>query len=131
MSKIVKCHVCGGSMIGDGYSEQRRCENAEIDFSLEPDVEPIYCGPEIANCPLCGADASIFRLDNDPVTFSHCGMEALTVELWNQYAAAMELAYRYAEYSGPHAEERQAHIAMKDHPDYLKLAQDRVLEVFK
>ena len=93
---------------------------------------------EIAKCPLCGKDVkkSIWRPEYEGcagsvvVTVKCCGMEALTVEPWNQYAAAMELAYRYAEYLGQHVEERQAHIAMKDHPDYLKLAQDRVLEVF-
>ena len=94
---------------------------------------------EIEKCPLCGKDVkkSIWRPEYEGcagsvvVTVRCCGMEAVGIELWNQYAAAMELAYRYVESSGPHAEERQAHIAMKDHHDYLKLAQDRVLVVFK
>lgn len=88
--------------------------------------------PEIANCPICGCVPNLDILGYEDIpSISHCGVKCDTIEMWNRYAAAMELAYRYAEYSGPHAEERQAHIAMKDHPDYLKLAQDRVLEVLK
>ena len=55
---------------------------------------------EIAKCPLCGKDVkkSIWRPEyegcagNVVITVKCCGMEALTVELWNRYAAAMELA---------------------------------------
>ena len=55
---------------------------------------------EIAKCPLCGKDVkrSIWRPEYEGcagsvvVTVKCCGMEALTVELWNQYAAAIELA---------------------------------------
>lgn len=85
---------------------------------------------EVANCPLCGKKPFPYHYE-DHIEYVHCGVECEDEGTWNRYAAAMELAHRYAESLGPHAEERQAHIAMKDHPDYLKLAQDRVLEVFK
>jgi hypothetical protein len=87
---------------------------------------------EIANCPICGCVPNLDILGYEDIpSISHCGAMFESIVEWNRYAAAMELAHRYAESLGPHAEERQAHIAMKDHPDYLKLAQDRVLEVFK
>lgn len=55
---------------------------------------------EIAKCPICGKDVkkSIWRPEyegcagNVVITVKCCGVEALTVELWNRYAAAMELA---------------------------------------
>ena len=55
---------------------------------------------EIAKCPLCSKDVkkSIWRPEYEGcagsviITVKCCGMEALTVELWNRYAAAMELA---------------------------------------
>ena len=55
---------------------------------------------EIARCPLCGKDVkrSIWRPEYEGcagsvvVTVKCCGMEALTVELWNQYAAAIAKA---------------------------------------
>ena len=85
---------------------------------------------EIAKCPLCGKDVkkSIWRPEYEGcagsvvITVKCCGMEALTVELWNQYAAAMELA-RFT-------------VAMKTCRAYCPEtaylhAQDRVLEVFR
>ena len=88
--------------------------------------------PEVENCPLCkNPQVEMLNEHSTPVGAYCCGVRCDSLELWNRYAAAMELAYRYVESSGPHAEERQAHIAIKDHHDYLKLAQDRVLEVFK
>ena len=86
---------------------------------------------EVAKCPLCGEWPMIYTYSYIPFAYECCRVKCYSIEKWNRYAAAMELAYRYVESSGPHAEERQAHIAMKDHHDYLKLAQDRVLEVFK
>jgi hypothetical protein len=58
---------------------------------------------EIAKCPLCGKDVkkSIWRPEYEGcagsvvVTVKCCGMEAVSVPLWNQYAAAMELAKTY------------------------------------
>lgn len=87
-------------------------------------------------CPCCGWVLA-FQKSRHPVVPDKYQCEQVScwfgcnAEDLPRIAAAMELAYRYVESSGPHAEERQAHIAMKDHPDYLKLAQDRVLEVFK
>ena len=40
----MQCPKCGGTMIGDGYTEPRRCENLEDDlFDREPDSGPYYC----------------------------------------------------------------------------------------
>jgi len=78
--------------------------------------------PEVANCPLCGEAASIFRLDDDPVTFSHCGMQANSGELWNSYATAMELAIATAAYFT---------LATEAGHKRLQEAGQRVLEVFK
>ena len=55
---------------------------------------------EIEKCPLCGKDVkkSIWRPEYEGcagsvvVTVRCCGMEAVGIKLWNQYAAAMELA---------------------------------------
>jgi hypothetical protein len=49
----------------------------------------------IANCPVCGKDVkkSMWRPEYEGcagsvvITVKCCGMEALTVELWNHYAA--------------------------------------------
>ena len=83
---------------------------------------------EELKCPCCGwvNEANLYN----SFACTQC-LFMCTKHDFNRIAAAMELAYRYVESSGPHAEERQTHIAMKDHHDYLKLAQDRVLEVFK
>jgi hypothetical protein len=38
------CHVCGGTLIGDGYTTTRHCENADFDqTNFEPDANPVYC----------------------------------------------------------------------------------------
>lgn len=103
--------------------------------------------PEVATCPLCGEAASIFRLDDDPVTFSHCGMQANSVELWNRYAAAMELAeakaWRKEVWEATRKpwnfvqvlRERKSIESVFDILDQseedVKLAEKRVLEVFK
>lgn len=41
------CIMCGGNMIGDGYSMVLHCENYEGDiYDMEPDANPLYCaGP--------------------------------------------------------------------------------------
>ena len=92
---------------------------------------------EIAKCPLCGKDVkkSIWRPEYEGcagsvvITVKCCGMEALTVELWNRYAAAMEYAKTTAYwFSLPdgikHPDDARAEKAMTD-------AETRVLEVFK
>ena len=90
---------------------------------------------EIAKCPLCGKDVkrSIWRPEYEGcagsvvVTVKCCGMEALTVELWNQYAAAMELAKATCQ---------REHIRRNIFNDWDKYdenllqAKQRVLEVF-
>jgi hypothetical protein len=39
------CKVCGGEMLGDGYSEVIHCENASEDtyWYVEPDADPVHC----------------------------------------------------------------------------------------
>lgn len=39
----VNCPICGGSMIGDGYTLPIHCENVDIPTDIEPDCKPIYC----------------------------------------------------------------------------------------
>lgn len=36
------CKVCGGEMVGDGYTTVISCENADA-TGYEPDAEPVYC----------------------------------------------------------------------------------------
>lgn len=42
----MSCPVCGGTMIGDGYTTPIHCENVDIDPWIEPDFGPIYCVEE-------------------------------------------------------------------------------------
>ena len=92
---------------------------------------------EIAKCPQCGKDVkkSIWRPEYEGcagsvvVTIKCCGMEAVGIELWNQYAVAMEYAKTTAYwFSLPdgikHPDDARAEKAMTD-------AETRVLEVFK
>ena len=37
------CPVCGGLMIGDGYTIVYHCENVDLPLDIEPDAGPIYC----------------------------------------------------------------------------------------
>ena len=39
------CHVCGGTMIGDGYTMVEHCECADDDDWLfcAPDEGPVFC----------------------------------------------------------------------------------------
>ena len=88
---------------------------------------------EIAKCPLCGKDVkkSIWRPEYEGcagsvvVTVKCCGMEALTVELWNQYAAAMELARAVLRLHKD--DSKTAH----QWEFFVEEAEKRVLEVFK
>ena len=49
--------------------------------------------PEIAKCPLCRQEPTIRYWGNseDPSIY-HCGATIDSIELWNRYAAAMELS---------------------------------------
>ena len=90
---------------------------------------------EIAKCPLCGKDVkkSIWRPEYEGcagsvvVTVKCCGMEALTVELWNRYAAAMELAMATVALDSADAGN---HVAVVAATDTFVEAEHRVLEVF-
>ena len=39
----MNCPICGGTMIGDGYTTPIHCENVDLDPWIEPDFGPIYC----------------------------------------------------------------------------------------
>lgn len=88
---------------------------------------------KIAKCPLCGEDVkkSIWRPEyegcagNVVITVKCCGMEALTVELWNRYAAAMELAKTIVESENCKAEDEYKY------QEFVEWARQYVLEVFK
>ena len=88
---------------------------------------------EIAKCPLCGKDVknTIWRPEYEGcagsvvVTVKCCGMEALTVELWNRYAAAMELAMEVLRLHKD--DSKTAH----QWEFFVEEAEKRVLEVFK
>ena len=92
---------------------------------------------EIAKCPLCGKDVkkAIWRPEYEGcagsvvITVKCCGMEAIGIERWNQYAAAMELAkatviLKNSIYSGNYD-------SVEDAQDQFADAEQRVLEVFK
>ena len=42
----MSCPICGGTMIGDGYTTPIHCENVDLDPWIEPDFGPIYCVKE-------------------------------------------------------------------------------------
>ncbi len=87
---------------------------------------------KIANCPVCGKEPEVWCRDEEwRIRITCCRHVVYSTDGWNRYAAAMVLAVSYAESVNSHVEERQAHIALGDHPDWLILAQQRVLEVFK
>lgn len=46
----MNCPVCGGTMVGDGYTTLRHCEFARDEDveGKEPDAGPVYC-VEIVN----------------------------------------------------------------------------------
>jgi len=39
----MNCAKCGGTMVGDGYTMVRHCENVEDITGMEADSGPIYC----------------------------------------------------------------------------------------
>ena len=88
---------------------------------------------EIAKCPLCGKDVkkSIWRPEYEGcagsvvITVKCCGMEAVGIELWNQYAAAMELAKTIVESENCKAEDEYKY------QEFVEWARQYVLEVFK
>mgnify|MGYP006967046239 CR=1 FL=1 len=38
-----RCPVCGGMLVGDGYTMVRHCENVEAPMDVESDAPTIYC----------------------------------------------------------------------------------------
>lgn len=55
------CPICGGRIIGDGYTVVRHCENCEEISSYEPDADIVFCKEKqkLKNCPFCGSKAII------------------------------------------------------------------------
>jgi len=92
---------------------------------------------EITKCPICGEEPLCPPDEGCAgsvvITIKCCGMEALTVELWNQYAAAMELAK--AEVASSNivwsVPLERLEPAIEASEDMLFQARMRVLEVFK
>ena len=40
----MKCPICGGSIVGDGFTIVLHCESTKADIScVEPDADIIYC----------------------------------------------------------------------------------------
>jgi len=46
------CKVCGGHMVGDGYTSPRHCENVDCPEDRECDAPPLHCEPEPASEPV-------------------------------------------------------------------------------
>ena len=44
------CPICGGNLIGDGYSSVVHCENVDAPIDVEPDADVIYCTNVCKNC---------------------------------------------------------------------------------
>ena len=101
---------------------------------------------KIAKCPLCGKDVkkSIWRPEYEGcagsvvVTVRCCGMEVVGIELWNQYAAAMELASATRALEDAMAPLNSGKLKMGEALPAIRLAmtdqkacEQRVLEVFK
>ncbi len=41
------CPICGGDLVGDGYTSPRQCENTLVSMhDKEPDSGPWYCTEE-------------------------------------------------------------------------------------
>ena len=89
---------------------------------------------EIAKCPICGKEPGWHDFDIEARIFGGersyfcCGMKASAAVLWNQYAAAMELAKRHKEldnYKGVNPN------IVTDLVHGITVAEHYVLEVFK
>ena len=77
---------------------------------------------EIAKCPICGEEPAVVLGD-----FHHCGVVCESVDLWNRYAVAMELAKATSACSR-HFLRDAKQIKLKQ---AVVEAEWRVLEVFK
>ena len=72
----MNCPICGGTMIGDGYTTPIHCENVDLDPWIEADFGPI---PEMsdeeyaefleANIPLSPSGAGIVYGGSDDIPF--------------------------------------------------------------
>ena len=82
---------------------------------------------EVANCPLCGKEPMIYPYTYIPFAYECCGVQCYSIEKWNRYAAAMELAKAEVKLERT-TENTSAHdAALVDIFDTTR----RVLEVFK
>ena len=86
---------------------------------------------EIEKCPLCGKVPGWHDFDIEARIFGGersyfcCGVKTYTEKLWNQYAAAMELARLEVKFENCEPEDEYKY------QDIIAWARDRVLEVFK
>lgn len=46
----------------------------------------------VANCPVCGKGPMTYPYTYIPFAYECCGVKCYSIEKWNRYAAAMELA---------------------------------------
>ena len=90
---------------------------------------------EIAKCPVCGETPMelVASFGKSFVAIACCGAEFRKKELWNQYAAAMELARATAEYGNELGFDEIRIDNGGDDPVVGRIndAAMRVLEVFK
>ncbi len=72
----MNCPNCGGEIIGDGYTSNMKCENAEdVDF-LEPDAEIVLCNfTEDVRCPDCKSPSRIGLRESIWVKCANCKCE--------------------------------------------------------
>ena len=94
---------------------------------------------DIAKCPICGKDVkkSVWRPEYEGcagsivVTVKCCGMEAVGIELWNQYAAAMDYSRKTAAWFRIDPEKAGGRLADQLAEELMAEAQRKMLEVFK
>ncbi len=90
MDRTFVCRKCGGTMIGDGFTEPLRCEFAEdAAVAVEPDAGPVYCdaGPNPTNYPDRGAWIDAHP---DPADRDRLMAEWIEEEMVNEAEARMD-----------------------------------------
>ena len=50
MDNIDTCSVCGGDLLGDGYTSVVHCENAEVGDDVEIDADVVECDADDIEC---------------------------------------------------------------------------------
>ena len=80
---------------------------------------------EVAKCPLCGEWPMIYTYSYIPFAYECCRVKCYSIEKWNRYAAAMELARAVLRLHKD--DSKTAH----QWEFFVEEAEKRVLEVFK